>query len=91
MDVFTELLPSNFQVKTKPSLKDKPKSQPRFNHQSGSNKTDMEDKTEPVTADISSTDRRLGLERRVMRESRGRWFESRERNDRRKEALEFTV
>jgi hypothetical protein len=90
MEVFVDFLPSSYTVKAAPSAKEKPRK-----HQQGKNSnkaTELAVEPNAIDTDeFSSEDRRKGDDRRKLRINRGRWLESRDRNDRRATEPAFFV
>ena len=97
MDVLIDLLPSVNQVKIANSKKDK-RQRNKYNRQmnSGYSENDASKATISNESNVSlkqvlwtGVDRRSSVDRRQLKNKRGRWLESRARNDRR--AIEFTI
>jgi len=87
MKVLLDLLPASFTAKAEPVAKDsRQKQQPR---QQGQSTEQVEAKT--TAEELVEAERRNGEERRQQRMKRGRWLESRDRNDRRATALTVFV
>ncbi len=97
MEVFVDLLPPSYTVKAAPSAKDS-----RRQRQNESNQNNQSDDVELSAGSESEKlkttdnlptgeDRRLGEDRRKNRINRGRWLESRDRNDRRTAEPAFFV
>lgn len=88
MDVFPDLLPPSFTAKVEPLAQDSRKQKQQENSKSKIVETATGAEVELDEADGTVTkqfkvDRRLGKDRRHQRTNRGRWLESRDRNDRR--------
>jgi hypothetical protein len=89
MDVLSELLPSSYTVKAEPSAKDSRRQQPQAkqgraqiidkNSQSESLETPLNNQVKT----LPEHERRTGDDRRQHSMKRGRWLESRDKNDRR--------
>jgi len=85
MDVFAELLPASHLIKTETTAKDK-QQQSQYQkakaiyQQVESEKTNLT-KTKPASWD--DIDRRSGIDRRLTKQNRGKWLESRAEKDRR--------
>ncbi len=89
MDVLTELLPSSYTVKAEPSAKDSQRQQSQakqrraqkadknFQHES------LETPSNNQLKALPEHERRTGDDRRQHSMKRGRWLESRDKNDRR--------
>ncbi|MBA6292961.1 hypothetical protein H4J58_05375 [Colwellia sp. MB3u-70] len=90
MDVFVSLLPASFTAKTERLEKDS-----REKQQQQSKKTPnaliKQLKIKITSPELSEYERRSGRDRRQKRIKRGRWLESRDRNDRRATALNVIV
>ncbi len=89
MDVLAELLPSSYTVKAEPSAKDSRRQQPQAK-QGRAQKTDKNSQSESLETPLNNQvktlpehERRTGDDRRQHSMKRGRWLESRDKNDRR--------
>ena len=92
MDVIAELLPPSYTAKAEPSTKDseKQRQKEKMLRKELDVVFESEQKTKETTVNASpETDRRAGEDRRQQKINRGRWLESRNRNDRR--AIESTI
>ncbi len=90
MDVLAELLPPNYTAKAEPSAKDSRRHQPQKKKQSkelgsgsGTEQPLLQEKLPAIKASLPDSERRTGEDRRQQQMKRGRWLESRDRNDRR--------
>ncbi|WP_085299357.1 hypothetical protein [Cognaticolwellia mytili] len=86
MDVIAELLPPSYTAKAEPSVKDRERQSQREKmlRKELAIVFEPEQKTMETTVKVlPETDRRVGEDRRQQKISRGRWLESRDRNDRR--------
>ena len=86
MDVIAELLPPSYTAKAEPSTKDSEKQRQKEEMLRKELDTVFEPEqktTEPAVKASSETDRRVGEDRRQQKINRGRWLESRDKNDRR--------
>ncbi|WP_206484393.1 hypothetical protein [Thalassotalea sp. G2M2-11] len=99
MDVLTELLPPSYKVKSENTAKDKKQrgKQQRSNAKAYRNDA-LPDEGLPEVAirqaeNWQQVERRSGKDRREHMESRGRWFESRDKKDRRQlsHAIEIKI
>jgi hypothetical protein len=99
MDVLIDLLPSANRVQTESSKKDK-RQRNKYSRQMTSSKSnigrdnDSEQSLNGATLKQvfwTGPDRRLSVERRLLKNQRGRWLESRERKDRRANAYAISV
>ena len=98
MDVLAELLPPNYTAKAEPSSKDSRRHQPQKKKQSKGLGSEPEteqallkEKLSATQSSLPDSDRRMGEDRRQQRMKRGRWLESRDRNDRRATAMTVFV
>ena len=94
MDVIVELLPASFTAKTEPAAKDSSRQQreEKKQHKVRCSTQNAQQASLKVTDKaIYDKERRTGEERRQQRMKRGRWLESRDRNDRRSTALTVFV
>lgn len=96
MEVFPDLLPPSFTAKTEPSSKDsqRPKQQAKNQSKTTESTTDSElaqDNVEATDTAVYQIERRVGGDRRHQQTNRGRWLESRARNDRRASDSEIFV
>jgi len=86
MDVITELLPPTNLVKSETTVKDQKQNKKQQKEKASATK---EDEVASVVAiktkfsDWNSVDRRTGNDRRLQLSKRGRWLESRDKNNRR--------
>jgi len=86
MDVITELLPPTNLVKSETTVKDQKQNKKQKKEKASATK---EDEVASVVAiktkfsDWNSVDRRTGNDRRLQLSKRGRWLESRDKNNRR--------
>jgi hypothetical protein len=89
MDVLVDLLPASYTAKAEPSAKDSHQKQKQQKKPPNSPTTQVEVKTSsPALVEV---ERRTGDERREQEMNRGRWLESRNRNDRRENASTICV
>ncbi len=89
MDVLAELLPSSYTVKAEPSAKDSQRQQSQAK-QRRAQKADKNSQSESLETPLNNQvktlpehERRTGDDRRQHSMKRGRWLESRDKNDRR--------
>jgi hypothetical protein len=96
VDVLIDLLPSVNQMKIENSKKDK-RQRNKYTRQmtSGSNKSALAKQVEKGTVFKrifwDGPERRSSVDRRHLQNKRGRWLESRDRNDRRTTRLAISV
>jgi len=90
MDVLVELLPPNFTVKTEPSAKEK-RRQKSDGKKTAKAPASEQNQGKVTTKALPALERRTGEERRQQKLKRGRWLDSRDRNDRRATALTVFV
>lgn len=86
MDVLAELLPPSYTAKAEPSARDSRRHQQHEKKQQNEPEPELksDQETIKITANpLPETERRNGEDRRQQRMNRGRWLESRARNDRR--------
>lgn len=93
MDIYTELLPPSFTVKVDSSFKEQPKNHQQLRAKKvtkesidSSQHNDVDEQTDPCIKE-----RRCGDDRRKGDNSRGPWFESRAKHDRREQGLLLKV
>ncbi|AZQ85108.1 hypothetical protein EKO29_14630 [Colwellia sp. Arc7-635] len=103
MDVLVELLPPSYTAKTESSAKDsRRKNQSQYKNSENKALQKLNEIVEPEREDqqeisngdkqvVPDIERRKGDERRQQRMKRGRWLESRDRNDRRATAMTVFV
>lgn len=97
MDVLTELLPPSYTGKSEALAKDSKRQTPQQeNNQVTKQDPELassvdEDKKEKINPPVFCKDRRSGDDRRHQRLNRGRWLESRDRNDRRATEMKVFV
>lgn len=93
MDIYTELLPPSFTVKVDSSFKEQPKNnqQQRLKKVSKDSLDNHQYKEVDVQTDECIEERRCGDDRRKGDNSRGPWFESRAKHDRREQSLVLKV
>jgi hypothetical protein len=92
MDVIAELLPPSYTAKAEPLTKDgdeRRQKEGKLRKELDSVFKSEEKTTETVVKASPEKDRRAGDDRRQQKINRGRWWESRDRNDRR--AVESTI
>ena len=102
MDVLIDLLPTVNKVQLENAQKDK-KQRNKYNRQmvshfNGKNSSPTEEDESEVATEIqlkqatwAGVDRRSYSDRRKLKNKRGRWLESRDRNDRRAAAFTLSV
>lgn len=85
MDVLTELLPPSYLLKSESTEKDKRRNKKGYSNKLSKKLETTKESTEirKVLSQWDETDRRSGNDRRKQFAKRGRWLESRDRNDRR--------
>jgi hypothetical protein len=86
MDVITELLPPTNLVKSETTAKDQKQNKKQINEKDSVVKEDDVLPVVPIKikfSDWNSVDRRTGNDRRLQLSKRGRWLESRDKNNRR--------
>ncbi len=86
MDVITELLPPTNLVKSETAVKDQKQNKKQQKKKETVIKEDDSTSIIPIKIKFSnwnSVDRRTGNDRRLQLSKRGRWLESRDRNNRR--------
>lgn len=93
MDVIAELLPPSYLLKSESASKDK---RQKSGYRNSTTKESTTEKSEVVETKVAisewnDVDRRTGKDRRKQMAKRGRWLESRDRNDRRASAYEIFV
>ncbi|XQW86229.1 hypothetical protein ACOYR1_05740 [Thalassotalea piscium] len=91
MDVFAELLPSSNLVKAESTAKDRKQKPKNLRKIEKLYRQSPESDKEKGKVGVSSTswdheDRRSGEDRRLQSKNRGRWLDSREAKDRRKQS-----
>lgn len=89
MDVLAEILPPSYTARAEPSARDSRRQQPQGKPQDKALKS--KSSALKVTKPLQESERRAGEDRRRQRMKRGRWLESRERNDRRANKLKVFV
>jgi hypothetical protein len=90
MEVFADLLPPSYTAKTEPSAKDSRRQRQQGKSSQQEAVLDSEQDTIKITTGpIIENERRAGDDRRQQQTNRGRWLESRDRNDRR--AIESAI
>lgn len=91
MDVLVDLLPPSYTAKAEPSAKDnRHKQRQEKPSKNIASKSARADKALAAPINVEA-ERRTGQDRRLKKTSRGRWLESRNRNDRRRRASEVFV
>ena len=90
MDVFASLLPASFTAKAERLEKDSREKQQQQRKKTSNSLTEQL-KITIACSTLSEDERRSGGDRRQQRFKRGRWLESRNRNDRRATALNVIV
>ena len=90
MDVFVSLLPASFTTKAERLEKDSRERQQQQRKKMPDALTEQL-KIKIASPALSKDERRSGGDRRQQRIKRGRWLESRDRNDRRATALNVIV
>ena len=96
MDFLAELLPQGQVLKSGSSSKDKRQKSGYSNSASQVAKDNLENanveiETKVAVSEWKDVDRRTGKDRRKQMAKRGRWLESRDRNDRRASEFEIFV
>ena len=91
MEVLVELLPPSYTGKAEPTAKDSRRQQQE--QQAGEQKkgSELDSEIKTIANAPAGKERRKGEDRRRQRMIRGRWLESRNRNDRRASALKIFV
>ncbi len=94
MEVFVDLLPPSYTVKAAPSAKESPRKRQQERDKNENTELAAESEQDIIKTDTDialNEDRRKGDDRRQQRINRGRWLESRDRNDRRATELAIFV
>ncbi|TWX73487.1 hypothetical protein [Colwellia sp. C1TZA3] len=91
MDVLVDLLPGSFTAKVEPSVKDSRQKQGYQQTKNLPNLPTEQAEVKTSSQTIVETERRTGDDRREQEMNRGRWLESRDRNDRRANASDISV
>ncbi|NQZ81953.1 MAG: hypothetical protein HRT52_13140 [Colwellia sp.] len=94
MDVITELLPPTNLVKSETATKDRKQAKKNRKEKEVAIKNDNTGSVVPMKikfSDWNSLDRRTGNDRRKQMSKRGRWLESRDKNNRREVELSISM
>ena len=96
MDVLTELLTPSYSVKSESTAKDRKQknkgySQTRHKYPANNSENPSDIIDIRTASNWGEVERRSGRDRREQMEGRGRWLESRDRNDRRTTRLAISV